>query len=209
MKGIDINPKGYHKNPRQISEKQFANLKEWLEELGDLSGIIHDLNSNELIGGNQRSRVIFASGDYEVNLTKKYANPTKTGTVAVGHLTWNGEMYNYRQVRWTPKQCEKANIIANKAGGTWDTDILANEFEIEDLSDWGFEDWELSFANTEEEEEEQEEKKENGYVIKSEIIFDDEGQKANFDKFLIYLKKKYKQEETIAARLDKHIQEFI
>lgn len=209
MKDLDINPKNYHKNPRQITEKQFLELKQWLEELGDLSGIVHDLNSNELIGGNQRSRVLMKD-DYEVTLTKKYAKPTSTGTVAVGYITWKGEMYNYRQVKWTPKQCEKANIIANKGGGTWDTDVLANEFELEDLANWGFEEWELSFANTEEpEEEEQEEKKGTGYVIKSEIIFDDEAQKENFEKFLRFLKKKYKNEETIAARLDNHVREFI
>ena len=47
----------YHKNPRTISKKQYSQLEEWLRELGDLSGIVHDLNTDEIIGGNQRSRV--------------------------------------------------------------------------------------------------------------------------------------------------------
>jgi len=42
----------YHKNPRQISERQYADLRRWLSEFGDLSGVVHDLNSDEIIVGN-------------------------------------------------------------------------------------------------------------------------------------------------------------
>ena len=45
----------YHKNPRQITKKQYSDLETWLRELGDLSGIVHDLNSDEIIGGNQEA----------------------------------------------------------------------------------------------------------------------------------------------------------
>lgn len=34
--------KQYHKNPRAISEQALADLRAWLAELGDLSGIVHD-----------------------------------------------------------------------------------------------------------------------------------------------------------------------
>jgi len=50
--------KHYHKNPRQITDKQLADLDEWLEELGDLFGIVHDLNTDEVISGNQRARMM-------------------------------------------------------------------------------------------------------------------------------------------------------
>jgi len=50
--------KRYHKNPRKISDKQLKEMEAWMEELGDLSGIVVDLNSNEIIGGNQRSKII-------------------------------------------------------------------------------------------------------------------------------------------------------
>ena len=35
--------KHYHKNPREITTKQFKDLRGWLDELGDLGGIVHDL----------------------------------------------------------------------------------------------------------------------------------------------------------------------
>ena len=130
--------KNYHKNPRQIKDKQFANLRAWLLELGDLSGIVHDLVSDEVISGNQRMRAIDIA-KCEIALTEGPHEPDAQGTVAHGYVIWQGAKYNYRQVRWTAEQCEKANIVANKAGGSWDFDILANEWEKDDLLEWGFE----------------------------------------------------------------------
>lgn len=143
----DLEFKEYHKNPRIITDKQFGHLQQNLKELGDLSGILHDLNSDEFIGGNQRSKAIDID-KCRIVLVKKYKKPTKTGTVAVGFIEWEGELFNYRQVRWTKEQCEQANITANKLGGKWDFDILANEFEFEDLLEFGFEEWELTGTNT-------------------------------------------------------------
>jgi len=134
--------KQYHKNPRQITEKQMQQLTGNLSELGDLSGIVHDLNSDEIIGGNQRSKA-FNIALCEIELTHEADTPDEQGTVAHGFVVWKGKRYAYRQVRWTPKQCEKANVTANKAGGSWDFDILANEFDVADLLDWGFEAFEL------------------------------------------------------------------
>jgi hypothetical protein len=122
-----------------------------LIELGDLSGIIHDLNSDEIIGGNQRSKIMEIKPEM-VTIVEKYATPTKTGTVATGFITYNGEKYAYRQVSWTQKQCEKANIVANKAGGSWDMEILANQFELDDLKDWGFENKEFGLTEVPEKE---------------------------------------------------------
>ena len=66
--------KNYHKNPRQIKDKQFANLRAWLAELGDLSGIVHDLNTDEVISGNQRMRAIDIAR-CEVQLTEGPHDP--------------------------------------------------------------------------------------------------------------------------------------
>lgn len=134
--------KNYHKNPRILTEKQAKLLKRDLTELGDLSDIVHDINSDEIIGGNQRSTIMDVN-DCEIEIVKEYDPPTKTGTVAEGYIHWQGERYTYRRVKWDKKRCEKANIVANKAGGTWDFETLANEFEINDLTDWGFEEWEF------------------------------------------------------------------
>ena len=131
--------KQYLKNPRQITERQMQQLTGSLSELGDLSGIVHDLNSDEIVGGNQRGRA-FNIDLCEIELvTDQLDDPDAQGTVAHGFIVWKGKRYAYRQVRWTPEQCAQANIQANKLGGTWDFDILANEFEISDLLEWGFE----------------------------------------------------------------------
>jgi len=137
--------KQYHKNPRQITAKQYEALAIDLAELGDLGGIVHDLNSDEIIGGNQRSRV-FDLNACDVALTEVLEEPDAQGTVAHGFIIWKGKKYAYRQVRWTERQCERANIVANKRGGTWDFDILANAFEQDDLLSWGFEPFELGIG---------------------------------------------------------------
>jgi len=139
--------KQYHKNPRQITAKQYEALAIDLAELGDLGGIVHDLNSDEIIGGNQRSRV-FDLNACDVVLTEMLPEPDAQGTVAHGFVIWKGSKYAYRQVRWNERQCEKANVVANKRGGTWDFDILADRFEQDDLLAWGFEPFELGLDAT-------------------------------------------------------------
>lgn len=138
--------KPYHKNPRQITAKQYEALAIDLAELGDLGGIVHDLNSDEIIGGNQRSRV-FDLNACDVVLTEVLDQPDAQGTVAHGYVLWKGNKYAYRQVRWTERQAERANIVANKRGGTWDFDILADRFEVDDLLSWGFEPFELGIGD--------------------------------------------------------------
>lgn len=135
--------KDYSKNPRKISEQQLQELESFLRELGDLSGVVHDLNSDQIIGGNQRSKV-FDINKCEIVLEHTMRRPDSQGTVALGYVIWKGKRYSYRQVRWTPKQCEKANIVANKAGGEWDEELLKQFFKDKDLSNWGFNDDEIS-----------------------------------------------------------------
>ena len=130
--------KPYHKNPRKISDRQREQLKRWLAELGDLSGIVHNLPTDEIIGGNQRSRV-FNINDCEIHLTETNQEPDEQGTIAHGFVIWRGHKYAYRQVQWTDEQCEAANVVANQAGGDWDIEILLNQFERDGLLDYGFE----------------------------------------------------------------------
>lgn len=134
--------KPYHKNPRKISPRQLAELEKWLVEFGDLSGVVHDLNSDEIIGGNQRWS-IFDLGEYEIILDEKSEIPDEQGTVATGYIYWEGEEYTYRQVRWTAEKCERANIIANKAGGDFDFDLLAQRFSASILLQAGFKEYEF------------------------------------------------------------------
>lgn len=144
--------KPYHKNPRKITPGELSDLRTWLAELGDISGIVHDLNTDEIITGNQRSGIfeILGNGtDPMIEIIDQYDSPDEQGTVAIGYIVWEGKRYNYRQVRWTPEQCEKANIIGNHAGGEFDFDKLLRDFDADDLKEWGFKDFELGFIGGE------------------------------------------------------------
>ena len=59
----------------------------------------------------------------------------------------DGQKIRFRAVRWDAETAEKANVVANKAGGTWDFEILANEFELTDLLEWGFEPFEFGLED--------------------------------------------------------------
>lgn len=125
----------YSKNPRKISEAQLEQLKQNIQELGDLSGIVHDLNTDEIISGNQRSKVININ-ECEIEIVKHYDEPNEQGTIAFGFVIFENQRLNYRQVRWNEKQREKACITANALGGEWDYKIL-DTFDNHDLVDWG------------------------------------------------------------------------
>lgn len=139
--------KEFKNNPRTLSKKQHDQLKRDLLELGDLSGIVHDLNSGEIVGGNQRVKIFCEIPNPKITISERYKNPTKAGTVAHGYVELNSEKYSYREVRWTPKQCQKANIVANKAGGEWDFSVLKSVFKKNDLIDWGFEKIDLGIGD--------------------------------------------------------------
>jgi hypothetical protein len=136
----------YHKNPRTITKKQFADLQDSLRRLGDLSGVVHDLTTDEIVGGNQRMDV-FDLKTCQIEITERFDQPDAQGTVARGWVIWQGHRYTYRAVMWDEKTREEANIRANKAGGSWDMDVLANQFEIPDLIEWGFAPYELGIVD--------------------------------------------------------------
>ena len=109
----------YYKNPRSLSEKEFKQLKTSLDKFGMIDKPIVNLDAaNTIIGGHQRKHVLEATGVKECEC-------------------------------WIPdrelseKEVEELNIRLNKNTGSWDFDTLANEFELDDLLDWGFDKGEL------------------------------------------------------------------
>ncbi len=124
-------------NPRTITDRQLADLGNWLEELGDLSGIVHDLNSDEVVGGNQRVKALNLL-NVEPTITERFDPPTRQGTVATGYFEKHGDRYAYRAVRWDRETFRKANVVANKAGGEFDFELLGNWAEQDELVEWGF-----------------------------------------------------------------------
>lgn len=155
--------KKYEHNPRQWTRKQRDQLRENLRLLGDISGIVHDLNSDQIIGGNFRSDVMDINKCH-IEIVRQFDEPDEQGTVAFGFVEWNGKLYNYRQVRWTKEQCERACISANAMGGDWDFDELANNWDDKPLSVYGLE---LDFF--EDKEKEKKERTKNPNVVKIEF----------------------------------------
>ena len=115
VKKIEINklqPASY--NPRQISTKQYKDLKESIRKF-DLCDPIIINKDMTVIGGHQRLKVC------------KELKYDKVDCVILD---------------LTKEQEKELNIRLNKSGGEWDMDLLSN-FEIEELKDWGFKEIEL------------------------------------------------------------------
>lgn len=106
------------KNPRKITDPKLAMLRKSLQEFGDLSGIVYNRRTDRLSGGHQRTKVL--PPDADIVITQTYSQPTRTGTVAQGHVLIAGEKMAYREVDWDEQKEIAANIAANKHGGEWD-----------------------------------------------------------------------------------------
>ena len=97
-------------NPRQISTKQYKDLKESIEKFSLVDPIIINRDLT-VIGGHQRLKVC---------KELKY----KVVECVVLDISKEDE--------------RELNIRLNKNTGDFDMDILANEFDIDELTDWGF-----------------------------------------------------------------------
>jgi len=128
-------------------------LKNWIEDFGDLSGIVVNNRTGEIVSGNQRSNVIDLN-NCDIEIYNRSNSPDRVGTVAEGVVIYEGARLNYREVEWDEKKAEQANIIANKAGGNWDWQVLTEEFELNDLLEWGFSEEEFAGNDVEVEPEE-------------------------------------------------------
>jgi hypothetical protein len=107
--------KPYDKNPRIITEVGLNQLRESFDEIGFAQPI--NVNTDgTILSGHARYLQLEQEGAKEVDV---YV-PDRT---------------------LTPKQEEAVIVRMNKnVAGKWDFDILANQFEIADLKDWGFSD---------------------------------------------------------------------
>ena len=130
--------KSYKRNPRSITRKKFDRLTDTLDRLGDLGGIVHNLETDEIIGGNQRVKVFGEASSVEIIQTLDA--PDAQGTVAHGFIVWHGNRYAYRQVRWDEATAAEANIRANIGAGDWDWGVIANEWDPVKLKGFGMDD---------------------------------------------------------------------
>ena len=115
IKISELNPAEY--NPRRMTKKQYEDLKSSLEKFGLVDPII--INSdNTVVGGHQRLRIMRELG---------------------------AELIPTVRVNLSKEDEKELNIRLNKNSGEFDLDVLANNFEVDELKDWGFKDVELGF----------------------------------------------------------------
>jgi len=137
----DLKPSEY--NPRKISPLQREKLRKSYEEYGDLSGIILNETTGNLIGGHQRTSLFRNAKGVKIE-SRPYKD--STGTVAIGHVVIPREgggtlRIPYRQVRFDGHTEMAANIAANAGGGEFDQvklgQVLAklgkSKFDIENI----------------------------------------------------------------------------
>lgn len=112
-----LNP--YEHNPRKLTDKGMADLKRSIDKFGLDEPIIIN-QDNTIIGGHARYFTLL-----------KMDNITSIDCYVPDRML-------------TPKEVQELNIRLNKnIAGEFDFDILANEFELPDLLEWGFKEKEL------------------------------------------------------------------
>jgi len=108
--------KEYPKNPRQLSKDQYKQLKTSIDRFGMIERPIINTDGT-IIGGHQRIQILKKNKVKEIECW-----------IPARELT--------------EKEVEELNIRLNR-GGSFDYDILANEYEMSDLLDYGFNEHEL------------------------------------------------------------------
>ena len=116
----DLIPAEY--NPRQMTAKQNEDLKASMKRFGCVEPILvnmHKDRKNIIIGGHQRLRVWKSLGNETIPCVEIEVDRDRE---------------------------RELNVRLNLNTGEFDIDILANEFDIGELEDWGFDENEL-FGN--------------------------------------------------------------
>ena len=102
-------------NPRKIGPEADENLEKSMEYFGDISGIVFNIRTGNLVGGHQRIKHLDASWPIT-----KVPHKDSVGTVAIGHIDTPFGRWQYREVDWDERKEKEANLAANKHGGQWE-----------------------------------------------------------------------------------------
>lgn len=148
--------KEYKGNPRRITKTQYAKLKEKIEKFGIIERPCINTDGT-IIGGHQRKRVFKDLGIKELE-------------VWVPSKELSEELFI------------ELNMVLNKIGGTFDEDLVANNFSPEQLIEMGWEPHEMGGFDPEKELLEVETKGEDAVPKESEEIFTVKGDVYEFGK---------------------------
>jgi len=143
-------------NPRTISEKQIEKLTASLEKFGFVDPVVANKKNKTIVGGHQRTMCWEAMGNKEV------------------------------PVFWVDLNLEdekQLNISLNAISGSWNFEVLKQNFDMGVIEEWGFEVEKFDELKEVEELKEDEPEKEHKDVRLS-IEFDTEQQKTDFESIL-------------------------
>jgi ParB-like chromosome segregation protein Spo0J len=107
-------------NPRELTKAQHESLKSSLKKFGFVNPLLinkHPNRKDVIIGGHQRVRIWAELGNDSVPCVEIVLDPDAE---------------------------KELNVRLNKNNGQWDWEMLANNFDPNDLLDWGFDESELS-----------------------------------------------------------------
>lgn len=130
LEDIKPNPK----NPRRMSKQDGAALKKSLMEFGDLSCIVFNLRTQQMVGGHQRLEIMKTlPAQRRVTISERAGVGTyeasefldDVGTKAVGYIWIGNKQFAYREVDWPYEKEMGANIAANRIQGEFDLELLA------------------------------------------------------------------------------------
>jgi DNA modification methylase len=127
-------------NPRIIRDDKFKKLVKSLKELPimlEKRPVIIDEN-NVIIGGNMRHKAAKEAGLKEIPIERFTRDDAERNNIEAKKLDPNYIEKTYEE------QVREMVIKDNVSGGEWDWDILANEWDQDELDDWGLDlpaDW--------------------------------------------------------------------
>ena len=111
----------WSKNPRKMSRYEFEHIKKSIDKFGIADPLIVNFDGT-IIGGHQRKKVLLDAG---------LLKPEDEIDVRIPD----------RQL--STREAEELAIRLNKNTGSWDFDLLMENFEMPDLIEWGFTESEL------------------------------------------------------------------
>ena len=122
----------FEKNPRILSQHDAEHIRRSIEKFGLADPLVVN-KDGQIIGGHQRKRILAALETYGPDAVIDVRIPSRS---------------------LTAREVEELNIRLNKNSGEFDWDILASEFDVDDLLNWGFTELDLELGGVEVEEEE-------------------------------------------------------
>jgi hypothetical protein len=115
MKVKDLKEHPAEYNPRQITEQKLEMLGKSMKAFGDISGIVFNKRTGNLVCGHQRIKHL----DDNIPI-KTHPFKDQYGTVAIGFIVTPEGKWVYRLVDWDQETEILANISANQQGGEFD-----------------------------------------------------------------------------------------